>query len=674
MGIFDDIRKTVNYAKRNGVSAAFDAAVERLTLNRTQYAYAEPDRETLKRQQGEYSRAVFEAGKNPSRPLPVTFSVLTPLYMTDKEQLAQMIESVKHQSWGGWELILTDASPVRQRLGATVDQVARDGRIFYYELPRNDGIAENTNMALKRANGDYIVLLDHDDLLAPDALYELAKAIVSCGFEQSKGAVAKTASMQATQIQTASSQSALGLSYRCMLAYSDEDKFADEPGRDRRFFEPHHKPDFDFDRLLTNNYICHLTAIRADIAKRLQFRGAYDGAQDYDLFLRTCAEAVFRQGTNDGDRSNGFSANETAPSHLGTSKQGTSYRTSQELSTYVAHVPKVLYHWRSHALSTASNPASKTYAYDAGQKALEDFAGTYFSGSVKVEPMKHLGFYYIRYEEDVFRTRPDIGIVGGKVTDERGTLIGGRMDEEGNVFYEGLKRGQSGGYQHAAVLEQEADAVDLRNMTINPALEPLFRAVLANANDNIRDIITLVNGKVIIGEFLTPEEAKEIRDAREKTAGAGVGQTEGLSETAGGSLQVGVDLKEKSERFDNGVRSTAGRNNQAQSKTGRGKAPHTGGHIDISVGEGEDVMSLLNPIGKKVGVAGKDDVSEKKVGAGTANESQVSTPSTPERANITQENRIPLVELDPAELKNLSLVFCKAVREKGYRIVWDPQK
>ena len=703
MGIFDDIRKTVNYAKRNGISAAFDAAVERLSLNRTQYAYAEPDKETLKRQQGEYSRAVFEAGQDPTRPRPILFSILTPLYITDREQLAQMIESVKRQTWGGWELILTDASPVRQKLGTTVDEVSRDGRIFYYNLSRNEGIAENTNAALKRANGDYIVLLDHDDLLAPDALYELARAIVSCGFEQARNQLSASPAMkQSAQMKTS-------LSYRCMLAYSDEDKFADEAGKERRFFEPHYKPDFDFDRLLTNNYICHLTTIRADIAKRLQFRAAFDGAQDYDLFLRTCALAVFSQKAGEQNAEASYLVGVKGAIAKG-------YRPLDEVQSLIAHVPKVLYHWRSHALSTAANPASKTYAYDAGQKALEEFARIHFNGNVKVEPMKHLGFYYIRYEDEVFYTRPDIGIVGGKVADERGTLIGGRMDEEGNVFYEGLKRGQSGGYQHSAVLEQEADAVDLRNMSIRPELEPLFRSLIATASDDVRNIITIINGKVIIGDFITPQEAEKIRQLN------AVSKEKQSADT----LQQTVDRDDLEARFahlDHSLEevTSAGaknRNNHFKTQKRPQREASSGGHIDISVGEGEDAMSLLNASNRSArsGMASRQSGTGTAFRAGTVTaggtgaskgiykqattaygsrqgasastgkslSSSATTASdysaqtedihSAEEVNVRQEMQIPLVEIDPAELKNLSLAFCKAVREKGYRIVWDPQK
>ena len=112
------------------------------------------------------------------------------------------------------------------------------------------------------------------------------------------------------------------------VLYSDEDKMS---GDGNQFFQPHFKPDFNIDLLCTVNYVCHLFVVKRDILEEVGvLRGEFDGAQDYDFILR-CVEA-------------------TANIH---------------------HIPKILYHWRSHEESTAENPESKLYAFTAGQRAVQ---------------------------------------------------------------------------------------------------------------------------------------------------------------------------------------------------------------------------------------------------------------------------------------------------------------
>ncbi|MBR5968954.1 MAG: glycosyltransferase [Lachnospiraceae bacterium] len=430
MGAWDNLRKTIDFAKRNGVGAAFRAAQERLLQNQVPYTYEAPAEDCLREQRAFYSRRVMEAkGKRLLK-----FSLLTPAYLTDKEQLTQLIESVKLQTYGEWELIVADASPEHKRLEYTVAQAARDGRVKYTHLPVNAGIAFNTNAALKSADGDYVVLVDHDDLLTPDALFELEKAI------------------------TGGNGTAVDAKPDCLLVYSDEDKFSEEEGR-RRYFEPHFKTEFDFDKFLSNNYICHLTAVRTDIARKLQLRSVYDGAQDYDLFLRVVAEALFDESGR--------------------------YLPPQEVRRVIRHVPKVLYHWRAHAQSTAAAPANKRYAHDAGKRALADFCtevllkvpGVKRGTTVQVTELAHRGFYRAEFQPDLFAARPDVAVIGGKITNRKGVLTGGKTDAEGQVYYEGTPRGHSGGLQHPAVLRQEAEIIDLRAVKIRPELIPLYEEI-----------------------------------------------------------------------------------------------------------------------------------------------------------------------------------------------------
>ena len=120
--------------------------------------------------------------------------------------------------------------------------------------------------------------------------------------------------------------------------------------------------------IMTNNYICHFMLIKTDVLKRLQIRKQYDGAQDFDLVLRIVSSLLLKEKEGHGAR----------------------------VETQILHVPKVLYHWRCHEESTADNPLSKMYAYEAGRKALADFTKR-MGWKADIKHHKHLGFYRIAY-------------------------------------------------------------------------------------------------------------------------------------------------------------------------------------------------------------------------------------------------------------------------------------
>ena len=135
----------------------------------------------------------------------------------------------------------------------------------------------------------------------------------------------------------------------------------------------------------------------------------------------------------------------------------------------ILHIPKVLYHWRCHEASTAANPHSKKYAYEAGLRALRDHAALRGIPATACET-RHVGFYRLQYT-DVLQNRPDVAAVGGRVlSGKTGKIIGGRMTVEGKVFYEGLRQG-FGGYLHRAELSQDAQALDLRCIRIQPSCQ-----------------------------------------------------------------------------------------------------------------------------------------------------------------------------------------------------------
>ena len=184
-------------------------------------------------------------------------SIVVPAFKTPESFLREMIDSVKAQTYGNWQLCVADGSAddADTHVSAILrDYAAADPRIVFCTLEDNLGIAGNTNAALALADGEYIALLDHDDVLEDTALYE----VVSLLQEQP---------------------------YKAL--YTDEDKVSTDL---RDYYEPHFKPDFSPDLLRSNNYICHLFVVKKEIADRVGgFREAFDGSQDYDFILR-CTE------------------------------------------------------------------------------------------------------------------------------------------------------------------------------------------------------------------------------------------------------------------------------------------------------------------------------------------------------------------------------------------------
>lgn len=413
-----NIKKTIYYLRRNGLIHTWYAVRERLAERKNApYVYEPPSEETLKAQTEEALQAPNGCPDSPG------FSIVVPLYRTKPRFLEELIDSVKRQSYPFWELILADATEddsVRRALDGITETVPADrsrgedapsGVVRYLRLESNRGISENTNRALAYVQKEYVGLLDHDDMLTPDALYEMAAAIQK---ERRQGREPQ-------------------------IVYSDEDK-CDESATS--FFEPNRKEKFNYDLFLSNNYICHFMAMRRELIQKLGFRQGYDGAQDYDMLLR----AVTELGIPDDP--------------AGEAK--------------ICHVPKALYHWRCHGDSTAENPRSKEYAYEAGRRALQDFADRN-AISARAAHLRHVGFYELQYTDDLFAARQDLGAVGEPLI-ERGRLCGGRMDETGRVYYEGLSSHFSGSL-HRAALTQDAAAVDIRNMTVRRELHGLFREV-----------------------------------------------------------------------------------------------------------------------------------------------------------------------------------------------------
>ena len=225
-------------------------------------------------------------------------SIAVPAYKTPELFLRQLIQSLQDQTYNNWELCIANASPQDASMEYVLKSCsAMDSRIVWKKLKENRGISENTNEAFAMATGDYVGLLDHDDLLAPNALYEIAAALEK-------------------EPETE-------------VLYTDEDKVR---GEQLEHFQPHLKPDFNEDLLRSNNYICHFFVVKRTLLQNVGgMRKEFDGAQDYDFIFR-CTEAAGK----------------------------------------ICHIPEILYHWRTHEASTADNPQSKLYAFEAGKRAIEE--------------------------------------------------------------------------------------------------------------------------------------------------------------------------------------------------------------------------------------------------------------------------------------------------------------
>ncbi len=288
------------------------------------------------------------------------FGVMIPLYNTKPEYLKDLLDSFQAQTYSNFKLFMVDASPVEDGKTSLTDimhlEAEKDPRIIYKVLDQNEGIAGNTNQAITIAMQDtdvtHIALCDHDDFIEPDTLYQYAKV--------------------------------LNRDTNVKIIYSDEDvvKHKDDP-------EAYYvmKPDFSPYYMESCNYINHFFTCEKGLFKTIKTKEGlyeqpeYDGAQDYDLYLRLIEKALELDQKLE--------------------KQSTQkIKNAIYTSSTIHHVPKVLYHWRAAETSTAQDPHNKLYAFDAGKRALE----AYFQRrQVNVKSVEHtdvLGTYRTKYSLD----------------------------------------------------------------------------------------------------------------------------------------------------------------------------------------------------------------------------------------------------------------------------------
>lgn len=214
----------------------------------------------------QFGKASFPSAKQAAAerethfPRQIKVSILVPLYNTPENFLREMIDSVLAQTYENWELCLADGSDdahakVGEICRAYCEEDARrhpEKRIVYRKLEKNQGISENTNACYAMATGEYIGLLDHDDILHPSALYEYVKAINEQGAD---------------------------------YLYCDEITFKN--GNIDHMITLHFKPDYAPDNLRANNYICHFSVFARTLLEGTElFRTRFNGSQDHDMILR----------------------------------------------------------------------------------------------------------------------------------------------------------------------------------------------------------------------------------------------------------------------------------------------------------------------------------------------------------------------------------------------------
>lgn len=259
----------------------------------------------------------------------VRFSIISPVYNTDPAQLDEMVRSVRDQVYENWELRLHDDASPNPDVGPALARAAGvDSRIKVEVAAENGGISVATNAAAAGASGDVLVFLDHDDLLTPDCLAELA--------------------LYYTAHPTAD------------IVYSDDDK-CDDAGR---FFAPQFKPDWSPALLTSFMYMSHVFTVRRTLFDELGgFRSEFDGSQDYDFALR-----------------------------------------ASEKARHVGHIPRILYHWRATAGSTAVSGDAKPQSFEAGRRAVQEHLNrTGIAGEVVHDDWARaakVGMFSIRFPDD----------------------------------------------------------------------------------------------------------------------------------------------------------------------------------------------------------------------------------------------------------------------------------
>lgn len=258
-------------------------------------------------------------------------SIVMPVYNVPSQYLEECLDSILQQTYQNLEICIADDCSTNEETIATLRKYQElDSRVKVLFRKENGHISKATNSALSLASGEFVGLMDNDDALDRHALNEVVRV--------------------------------LNTDKEIDFIYTDEDKIDLQGKRS----DPHFKSDFSIDSLYGGNFICHFSVIRKTLIDKIGgFRAGYEGAQDFDLFLRL--------------------TNET---------------------NAIVHIPKILYHWRMIPGSTALESSSKNYAGEAGKRALIDyFAKKNIDVNIETVVNTH---YFVEY---LYEKEPTVGVV-----------------------------------------------------------------------------------------------------------------------------------------------------------------------------------------------------------------------------------------------------------------------
>lgn len=258
-------------------------------------------------------------------------SILIPVYNVKGTYLKECLDSILAQTYDNYEIVIVNDASTNKDTLKILEKYANNSKIRIKHRKKNGHISKASNDALRMAQGDFVALVDDDDILAKNALYEIVRV--------------------------------LNEDRKIDFVYSDEDKITTYGKR----YDPHFKPDWSPDTFLSLNYISHFGVIRKSLVEQVGgFREGFEGAQDYDLYLRVT-----------------------------------------EATDKIYHIPKILYHWRAVPGSTAETITNKNYAVNNGKKAIESaLRRREIKGEVKIA--ENCPYYYVKYET---KKRPKISVI-----------------------------------------------------------------------------------------------------------------------------------------------------------------------------------------------------------------------------------------------------------------------
>jgi len=241
--------RVINYIKAYGVKQFFVRSQEKLK-DKKNISYKKW------RRLNNINNTELEEQRKVSFDYEPLFSFVIPLYKTPEKFLYELIESIKSQTYSNWEICFSDGSGENSPLLSILDELeAKNDNIRTFYNGKQMKIADNTNAAIEISKGDFIVFMDHDDTIEPNALFECVNII-----------------NKEKDID---------------FIYTDEDK-VNEFGT--KYFDPNFKPDFSINLLRSMNYICHMVVVKKELLEKAgKLDNIYDGAQDYDFVFR-CIE------------------------------------------------------------------------------------------------------------------------------------------------------------------------------------------------------------------------------------------------------------------------------------------------------------------------------------------------------------------------------------------------